>query len=789
MKISYKWLQEFVEIDKTPEELAELLTAHSFEVEGIVKMGEGLDKVVVGEVVFKDKHPDADKLSVTKVKISESETLDIVCGAPNVEAGQKVAVALVGAELPNGMKIEERKVRGEKSCGMICAEDELGLGKNHEGIMVLDADLKVGTPIVKALGLDDAVLEIDVLPNRAHDCLCHMGVAREVAALSGKKLKGLEAALSLKTENKNDELEVDVREKGLCRRYSAGVVKGVEVKESPELIKSRLASIDLRPINNIVDITNCIMFAYGQPMHAFDADKLNGKIIVRKAKKGEKILALDDKEYELLESDLVIADEEKPIAIAGVIGGKDTSVTAETGNIIFESANFYGTGVRKTAQRLKLFTDSSYRFEREIDPEITTACLQEAIKIAEEFAGGKAKEDVIDIYFEPRKERKIEFDYGRIENLLGINISKDEVLRILNSLDFEAVNEGERINVTIPTFRIDVEKVNDVIEEIARIYGYANIGSKEAEVGMVQVRQNKDWEMERETREIWKGLGFSEVYNYSFIGEKDIELFGLGGSPYLELRNYLSEDAKIFRTSLIPRLVGNVGENLKYRDEVMIFEIGRVAFAKENDLPLEKKYLSGALASKIIKKEQLFYAGKGKIEAFFESLGFRDIRCESMENPGKMWHPGQSAIIIIEGKPVGEMGVIHPEITSESDIEERIFCFEIDHEEIAILYKESGIFTAINKMPVSEFDLAIIVDKSTEWREIKETILGLGEENIVKIFPFDVYEGENIGEDKKSIAFKVVCQAEDRTLGDEEIKGVMDRIIEELKKIGGEIRK
>ncbi|MFA6896824.1 MAG: phenylalanine--tRNA ligase subunit beta [Patescibacteria group bacterium] len=789
MKISYKWLQEYVAIDKTPEELAELLTAHSFEVESVQKLGAGLDGVVVGEVVFREKHPDADKLSVTKVKISDTETLDIVCGAPNVEVGQKVAVALVGAELPNGMKIEERKVRGEKSCGMICAEDELELGKSHEGIMVLSADLKVGTPIKEALGLDDTILDIDVLPNRAHDCLGHLGVAREVAALTGKPLKKFEVKSPGDRKSKNDVLEIEIKEKGLCRRYSAAVVNGVTVEESPEYIKKCLESVGLRSINNLVDITNYIMFAFGQPMHVFDADKLHGKIVVRKARNGEKILALDDKEYELTENDLVIADEEKPLAVAGVIGGKEVSVTAATKNIIFESANFFGTGIRKTSQRLKVATDSSHRFEREIDPEMTLACLKEAVRLAMENAGGKANENLLDVYPEPRAEKMVELDYDRIENLLGINIPKEKAVEILNSLEMNAISEGDKIKVTVPTFRIDVEKTNDVIEEIARIYGYGNIPVRLAEVPMAQVRQDRMWETEREAREIFRGLGFSEVYNYSLIGEKDLENFNLDAAQALELKNYLSEDAMIFRTSMMSRLMKNVEENLKYRDEVSLFEVGRVAFKQAGELPLERKYLSGVFSSKNINEDKLFAVGKGKIEAFLESLGLHGLECDPLDGDATFWHKGRSAGIMSGNKLIGKMGEIHPQILNKLGLENRIFGFEIYLEELPALRRGEEEFEGINKMPTSEFDLSVVVDKNIEWRKIADAIADLDEKNIRAITPFDIYEGENIAAGKKSIAFKIVCQAEDRTLSDEDIKAIMDKIIEALGKIGGEIRK
>lgn len=804
MKISYKWLKDFVEIDKSPEELAKVLTSHSFEVEGVEDLGAGLDNVVVGEVVWKDKHPDADKLSVTKVKVSETETLDIVCGAPNVEAGQKVAVALVGAELPSGMKIEERKVRGALSQGMICAEDELGLGEGHEGIMVLGPDLTIGTPLREALGLDDAVLDIDVLPNRAHDCLCHLGVAREAAAITGKEFikfdstgiigstdfsRSLSSGVTRGLEMTKNILEVEIREKELCRRYSAAVVKGVTVKESPKFIQVRLASVGLRPINNIVDITNYIMFAYGQPMHAFDAAKLKGKIIVRLAKPGEKLLALDDKEYELMENDLVIADEEKPLAIAGVIGGKDSSVTAETKDIVFESANFFGTNIRKTAQRLKIMTDSSHRFEREIDPNLTLPCLLEAARLAKENALGEMAGDIIDVYPEPRTPKTIEFPYDRIENLLGINIPLEEALSALRSLGMEAASEGANIKVTVPTFRVDIEKVNDIIEEVARIYGYDKIPAELAKVAMAQVRQSPMWELEREAREACRGLGFSEVYNYSLIGEKDVEDFCLTGFEYIELRNYLSEDAKIFRMSLMPRLVKNVQENLKYRDEVALFEEGRVAIKAEGSLPVEKKILSGAVSGKDIPNEELFFLGKGKIEAILESLGLKGARYEAMKEDVSFWHKGRSAVIMIGGKAVGRFGEIHPRILAKLDLPARVFGFEIYLEELLSARKGEGEFRGVNKLPTSEFDLAAVVDRDMEWQKIRDAISGLEEENIIKVVPFDIYEGENIAPGKKSIAFKVVCQSRDRTLGDEEIKAVMDRVMGALEGIGGEIRK
>jgi phenylalanyl-tRNA synthetase beta chain len=788
MKVSYKWLQEFVAIDKSPEELAELLTMHAFEVESVEKAGAGLDKVVVGEVLSREKHPGADKLSVTKVKVSAEETLPIVCGAPNVAVGQKVAVALVGAMLPNGISIAERSVRGEVSMGMICAEDELGLGQSHEGIMVLPDELVVGTPLVTALGLDDAVMEVDVLPNRAHDCLCHFGIAREVAALTGRQVQGYGAECALAGKEKNKNLEVSVEEQELCRRYMAAFVQGVTIAPSPEWMQQRLESCGLRPINNIVDITNYIMFSFGQPMHAFDADKLNGKIVVRKARAGETLLALDDKEYDLLEADLVIADENRPIALAGIIGGKETAVTDTTQSVIFEAANFAGVGIRKTAQRLRLFTDSSYRFEREIDPSIALACMSEALRFARTVGMAQGEAEVIDFYPSVRKENEIEFDYARIEKLLGISIPEETVLSILNALGMRASSADGHIRMSVPTYRLDVEKVNDVIEEVARIYGYGNIGATPAQVSMLEVGQDPMWIMERSVRQAWKGLGFSEVYNYSLISEKDIVGFGLRQEECLELKNYLSEDAKFFRTSLIPRLIKTVEYNLKYRDQVKIFELGRVALAKVDGLPTERRFLSGALALRGAEGSKLFGAGKGAVEAFLGDMSSEEVRFVAEDAREFFWHKGRSAAILVGGKKVGELGEIHPQLLLQLGIEERVFCFEIDEELLATNEKRGG-FTVINKLPQSEFDLAVVVDKGLEWQRINDLISGLGEELIKEVKPFDIYTGENLGADKKSVAFRVVCQAPDRTLSDEEIKALMEKIVAALASIGGEIRK
>ena len=818
MKISYNWLKEYVDINISPEDLAEKLTMHSFEVENIIYQGEGLDGVVVGEILEKEKHPDADKLSVVKVKISEDEILEIVCGAPNIDIGQKVLVAILGAEIPCGLKIEKRKVRGVESCGMVCAEDELGLGENHDKIMVLDESLKVGTSAQEALGLDDVIFEIDILPNRAHDCLSHIGVAREVAAILGCHYE--EERQSNSVENSSmrevtglpysatasfamtDTLNIKIEDENLCKRYSAAVVKNIEVKNSPAWLKNKLENCGVRSINNIVDITNFVMLSYGQPMHAFDADKLGmnqenlkaqaKKIIIRRAKKGEEILALDEETYELNENDLVIADESGPIAIAGVIGGMDTAVDENTKNIIFEAANFDCTNIRRTAQRLKLSSESSYRFEREIDPEMTMPAMAKANEMAKDLAGGKIEENIADIYVSPVQKKKIEFEFKRIKSLLGIKVAEKEVMRILKALDFEVTIENKIIKIKVPTYRIDIERANDIIEEIGRIYGYKNIPEVASIVEMKSTTDDKILLLEKDLRIISEGLGFCETYNYSFVSEKDINNLGLKIEDHLELQNPLSEEHKFMRMSVLPYLLKNVEKNLKYKDSFSLFELGRVYLKSDNKLPDEKRIFAGVVANKNA-KDTLFYELKGWMEILLSKLGLTDTEClvrhsvSSVSEP--FWHKGRSAEIVYKNKTIGKIGEIHPNVSSTFGIETRVSYFEIYEENLLEFYSKEKHFQKINKFPAVELDLSVVFDEDVKWDDVKKVVFTAGGKLVKSVEPFDIYRGKELGDGKKSIAFRISYQAEDRTLKDEEVGDVQNKVVERLGEIGGEVRR
>ena len=801
MKISYNWLKEYVDINISPEKLAELLTMHSFEVENVIYQGESLDGVAVGEILEIEKHPDADRLNLVKVDVGENKILDIVCGAPNVEIKQKVAVALVGTELFNGMKIEKRKVRNIESSGMICAEDELGLGDDHDGIMVLDKNLEVGMPLKKALNLDDVIFEIDILPNRAHDCLSHIGVAREVAALLKKSIKY--QVSSIKQDLKESSLSIKIEEKSLCKRYSAAVVKDVEIKDSPIWLKNKLESCGVRSINNIVDITNYVMLSFGQPMHAFDADKLNGKIIIRKAKKGEKILALDEETYELNENDLVIADEKSPIAIAGVMGGMETAVDENTKNIIFEAANFDCTNIRKTSKKLKLSSESSYRFEREIDPEMTMSAIMKAVEMAKDLAGGKAEENIADVYDNPIEKKEIEFKFERIKNLLGVEVAEKEVVIILELLDFEvAINISSRqslsaedsddkkiIKVKVPTYRIDIERANDIIEEVGRIYGYKNIPEVAPEVKMESVVSDKTLSLEKDIRTISEGLGFCETYNYSFVSEKDINNLGLKVEDHLELQNPLSEEHKFMRISVLPYLLKNIEKNLKYRDSFALFELGRVYLKSDNKLPDEKRIFAGVVVGKNI-KSTLFYELKGQMEILLNKLGIAaDTECPRRgHSVSSFWHKSRSAEIIYKNKTIGRIGEIHPNISNAFGIETRVSYVEIYEEELLEFYSKEKNFQKINKFPSAELDLSVVFTEDVKWDDVKKVVFTAGGKLVKNVEPFDIYRGEELGDGKKSIAFRISYQAEDRTLKDEEVGVVQGKVVEELGKMGWEIR-
>ena len=795
MKYSYNWLKELSKTKLSPEKLADLLTMHAFEVESVEKMGANLDGVVVGKILKIKKHPGADKLQVAKVDIGEKK-LDIVCGAPNIQEDDLVPVALVGTSLPNGMEIKEVDIRGIKSFGMLCAEDELRMGHDHSGILKLKESFKLGISLAEALGVDGVVMDIDVLSNRGHDALCHIGMAREICALEGRKFSWEHESIEM-TKTKTKEISVEVKNSDLCPRYIGAVLEGVEVKDSPEWIKKKLVESGLNPINNIVDATNYVMMEFGQPLHAFDKDKLRGgKIIVRTASQGEKIELLDGNEKELDKEDLVIADEERAVAIAGIMGGSDSGVSFETTDIVLEAANFDFISVRKTRMRLGLKTESSDRFEKGIDPNLAEKAMARLIQIIQEGAGGEL-DGIIDIY--PRKVRpwKIELDPGRVSKLLGEKIEEKLFRKILENLDLKVKKSGkiDRLEIEIPTVRIDLRNQEDLIEEIGRIYGYDKIKSI-ALIGPVASSEvGEERIFERKVKDILSGGGFSEMRNYSFYSQRDAGLAQIGSIRHLELENPMNPEQALMRVSLIPNVIKNVRENLKNFSQFNIFEIGRVYWPNGETLPEERRMIAGALVLGKDIKASGFYKTKGHLDVLLSRLGIGDYYYDNfgaspLETFASLWHEGRRAEIKTEGstKTFGFLGEINPLVLNNFDVSRRVVMFELDLEALMEISLSEREYEPLRKFPTSTRDISMKVSKDIRVADVLSEIQLAGGGLVLDVNLFDVYEPKD--EDLKSLAFHIIFGASERTLESKEVDKVVNKIIESLENnIGVEVRK
>jgi len=625
MKYSYNWLKEISDTHKGPRELAEMIGSKGFEFEGQSNLADDFEKIVVAEVVKKKKHPQADRLWLVVVKDGKKER-KIVCGANNYEISDKVPLALPGAVLPfSKIQISQRVVRGEISEGMLCAEDELGLGKNHDGIMILDKKLKTGQTLAEALGLNDVVLEFDILPNRAHDCLCHLGMAREICSMEGKKLKEEKRALKkLKFSKKGKKINVAIKERELCPRYIGVLLENIKIDKSPRWMQNRLLAAGMEPINNVVDITNYVMLKIGNPLHAFDAKMVAkgagtmNEIVVRKAKRGESMNLLDGTKIELEERDLVIADREKILALAGIKGGKNSGINKETNKVILEAANFDSFNIRRTRQRLGLFTESQVRFEKKISPSLAQKAAQEAVFLLKKYAGARVIE-AVDANFSKKTKREVFLEFDYLENLLGEKIDKRKAIKILQNLGFDVLQKkSKKIKVLIPKERLDVENQEDLIEEIGRIHGYEKIKAKPFNADVIAPRQNYQREFEWRVKDLLAALGFFEAVNYSFYGREEKEKFSIKGN-HLELANPLSQEMILMRKTLIPGLLGIYSQNIRKRKELAFFEVGKVFGNYENSF--EKLKVAGIFGTRGKSAENNFEEIKKRMVGFFEELG------------------------------------------------------------------------------------------------------------------------------------------------------------------------
>ncbi len=791
MRVTLNWLKEFLDTDKLdPENIADMLTMSGTEVKKIESFGSKYQDIIVGKIIDFSTHPDADKLAMCKVDTG-SKRLDIVCGAKNFKKGDIVAVALPGAKL-KGTVIKESKIRGQISEGMMCSEMELGLSSESEGIMILDADCKVGENFSKSVGLNDIVYELEITPNRP-DCLSVIGIAREISALTGFELiiPGYQFQRRL---NMDSEFAIEIEDYILCPRYSAKIFKNIPSMQSPQWLKNRLRLCDVRPIDLIVDLTNYVMLETGQPLHAFDRDLLySPKIIVRKAKKGEKIRTIDDSLRILDQDALAIADENKAVAIAGIMGGKDTEINKDTKNVLLESANFFGPSIMKTSKKIGLRSEASNRFEKKIDPLLTLFAIGRFEDILKKVTGSQPEGYIYDNYKKIKRERKIILRADRVSKILGKNIEKEVISSILTGLKIENKIKNNTIEAYVPSHRYeDLEREIDLIEEVARIYGYDRLDSIPTATSDKRGKYTYYQKMVREIRQSLCNIGLNEVINYSFIGAEAIERFKLNlENDYkdsVEILNPINEDFKYLRTMLLPALMKNIKDNINHNiKDIRIFEISKVFKKRGKDLlPLELNKLGVILTGKAVQKGwgQVernidFYDLKGILE-FLSGLYYPYGNLKIEEGQYKFFHPRISGKININRKVMGIIGKIHPLIIEETEIGQDVYYMELDMDEFINNVKEARKYKSIPPFPSIDIDLAVVVDEKIGNGEIINEIKKSGAGLLKKVRLFDIYRGAQIEKSKKSMAYALSFRDDSRTLKDTEIEIIVNRILENL---------
>jgi phenylalanyl-tRNA synthetase beta chain len=830
MKISYNWLKEYVLINDQPidiaaQEMAKLLTDCGLEVESVEKIESikgGLQGIVVGEVKTRDKHPDADRLSVTTVDVGTGMLLDIVCGAPNVAAGQKVLVATIGAKLypvtGDPFEIKKSKIRGQLSEGMICAEDEIGLGTSHEGIMVLDNSAVIGTPakdylITKGVAIeDDYLLEIGLTPNRA-DAASHIGVARDLAAVlnckkmisssddEGDAVLTLPSVSAFKTDNTTLSIPVEIEDATACARYSGITITNVTVKESPEWLKNRLKTIGVRPINNIVDITNYVLHETGQPMHAFDAAGIKGnKVIVKKLTENTPFVTLDEQERKLSSEDLMICNAEEPMCIAGVFGGKHSGVSETTKNIFLESAYFNSTSVRKTSKRHDLKTDASFRFERGTDPNITVYALKRASLLIKEIAGGEISSEIVDIYPNEIENFKVSFSFVNCNKLIGKSIDHNIIKNILQSLSISIEHEGnDALLLSVPPFKVDVQREQDVIEEVLRIYGYNNVEIPTTLRSSIQYAEKPDKEkVQNIVSDLLSNNGFNETMCLSLTkGEYAERLKSLDSGQSIAVLNPLSSDLNVMRQTLLFSGLETIAYNQNRKNkDLKIYEFGKTYIAVnggENKKYIETKHLSLFVTGRkqserwnAINDNLNFYSLKGIINAVLERLGISGYKAVETDNAAFAYGLNYT----LNKKVIVEFGSVAPSLLKGMDIKQEVFYADFNWDLITEAVKRTKVMYAeVPKFPEVRRDLALLIDKALRFEEL-EQIAYQSEKSLLKgVNLFDVYEGDKLPAGKKSYALSFTIQDDNATLTDKQIEGIMEKLMKQYKeKANAEIR-
>lgn len=801
MKTSVDWLKEYCDINVSNKELADILTLTGSKVETVEEKGENIKNVVVGKILSIEKHPDADKLIVTKVDV-KTEILQIVTGANNIKVGDIVPIAKDGSELPNGVKIKKGALRGVESNGMMCSVGELGLdlanypGQIDHGIMILGESYadKLGEDITEVLNLKECIIDFEITSNRP-DCFSIEGLGRETAASLKTEFKAPHRHLenlNIPNVDNIEGLTVNISEPDLCYRYIARVVKNVKIKESPEWLKRRLIACDVRPINNIVDITNYVMLELGQPMHAFDINSIEGKTIdVRRATENEKITTLDGVERTLDEKMLVIADAKKPVAVAGVMGGENSEIEEDTTTVVFESAVFNGPSVRITAKKLGLRTDASGLYEKGLARDHAEKVINRAIELVELLEAGEPVQQKIDVY--PVKEELpvVDLDVERINNLLGISISEQEMLDIFKRLELKVENG----KVYPPYFRRDLILLNDIAEEVIRFYGYDKLGTTLVKSDATLGERTKSQKQENLYRVVLSNIGFSEICTYGFINRKDLENTNISyeaiEKEIIKIKNPLSEDYTIMRPSTVPSMMKTLGiNNSKKNETVKLFDISKryrdiKQDIEKGEVPVEEKILTLGMYGENID----FYYLKGIIENLLETVGLTmyDI---VKENSNKIYHPGRCANLKVGNDVFVTFGEIHPIASENFDIQNRVYVAEINMDKVAKYARVNRKYTPIPKFPAVERDIALVVDENIEVGQIERIIKKKAKKLLETVELFDIFRSaEKLGENKKSVAYALKFRIADRTLTDEDVNPVMKDILNELEKsLGGKIR-
>ena len=802
MKASLQWLKEYVPIDVKPEELGHLLTMAGLEIEGMESVGDGFEQVIVARILEVRPHPNADRLSLCMVDTGKG-AIQVVCGAPNVKAGLFSPLALPGARLPGGGVIKKGRIRGEMSEGMLLAEDELGLTGDHSGIMILPGALSSGTPLISVLSVPDTVFEVSITPNRP-DCTCIIGIAREIAAVTGQTLRLPEIVFKENAPPIDDLTNVSILDPQGCPRYTAGMIQGVKQGISPFWMRYRLYHSGVRSINNLVDVTNYVMLEMGQPLHAFDYHRLReNRIVVRRAEAGEEFTTLDGQNRKMSPDILMICDGERPVALAGIMGGLNSEVVEETRDLLIESAFFDPVTIRRGSKFLGLSTEASYRFERGADIGGTTLALKRAMSLISDLAGGSISIGIIDNFPGKTASPSIPFRTEEANAALGISLTREKMKGLLKSLEMEVEDFHENdLTVRPPSFRVDLQREVDLIEEVARLYGFDNIPVTFPSIRPSDEKEPPELQLRDSIRPIMTGLGFSEIITYSFISPDAIDRMGADENSDLRaftvIMNPLSADQSILRTSLIPGLLGAIRTNFNHGESSLkLFEWGKLFFQREkNKQPVERLCLAAAMTGAYDGKKWYnqerpvdFYDIKGAVEVLLGEMGLSNLHFGGDEKLCA-FDSEYSCGIAFADKMVGRLGKVSPRVIDAYDLrEENVFIFELDIETLLSVQPMGRKFRPFAKYPAVFRDISILLDRGVESSRIVDTIIRQGRGLTESVDIFDLYEGDKIAASEKAVALRICYRSESRTLDGDEINRLHDSIVEAVRlETGGRLR-